>query len=41
MSSFLTELMVVAKWLGRSSYLDDLASLDKDLYKGLTSTSQL
>ncbi|KGB75097.1 ubiquitin-protein ligase E3 C [Cryptococcus deuterogattii 99/473] len=25
----------LAKWLGRQSYLDDLASLDKDLYKGL------
>jgi ubiquitin-protein ligase E3 C len=25
----------VAKWLGRQSYLDDLASLDRDLYKGL------
>ena len=25
----------MAKWLGRQSYLDDLASLDKDLYKGL------
>lgn len=29
--------MIVAKWLGRQSYLDDLASLDKDLYKGLIS----
>lgn len=28
---------LVAKWLGRSSYLDDLASLDQELYKGLTS----
>jgi ubiquitin-protein ligase E3 C len=27
----------VAKWLGRQSYLDDLASLDRELYKGLTS----
>lgn len=25
----------LAKWLGRQSYLDDLASLDKDLYRGL------
>jgi ubiquitin-protein ligase E3 C len=25
----------LAKWLGRQSYLDDLASLDPDLYKGL------
>ncbi|WWC86828.1 uncharacterized protein L201_001707 [Kwoniella dendrophila CBS 6074] len=25
----------LAKWLGRQSYLDDLNSLDKDLYKGL------
>ncbi|WVQ83300.1 hypothetical protein IAT38_005439 [Cryptococcus sp. DSM 104549] len=25
----------LAKWLGRQSYLDDLDSLDKDLYKGL------
>lgn len=25
----------VAKWLGRQSYLDDLASLDPELYKGL------
>lgn len=25
----------LAKWLGRQSYLDDLASLDYDLYKGL------
>jgi ubiquitin-protein ligase E3 C len=29
----------VAKWLGRSSYLDDLASLDRGLYDGLTSKS--
>jgi len=29
--------MTVAKWLGRQSYLDDLNSLDKDLYKGLIS----
>jgi ubiquitin-protein ligase E3 C len=29
----------VAKWLGRSSYLDDLASLDRGLYDGLTSSS--
>jgi ubiquitin-protein ligase E3 C len=29
----------VAKWLGRSSYLDDLASLDRGLYDGLTSRS--
>lgn len=29
--------MTVAKWLGRQSYLDDLASLDKDLYRGLIS----
>jgi ubiquitin-protein ligase E3 C len=29
----------VAKWLGRSSYLDDLASLDRGLYDGLTSAS--
>lgn len=28
----------MAKWLGRSSYLDDLASLDRGLYDGLTST---
>lgn len=27
----------VAKWLGRQSYLDDLASLDHDLYRGLIS----
>lgn len=27
----------LAKWLGRQSYLDDLASLDYDLYKGLIS----
>jgi hypothetical protein len=27
----------VAKWLGRQSYLDDLNSLDKELYKGLIS----
>ncbi|KAK8847462.1 hypothetical protein IAR55_005320 [Kwoniella newhampshirensis] len=26
----------LAKWLGRQSYLDDLNSLDKELYKGLT-----
>ncbi|WVQ98113.1 hypothetical protein IAU59_005235 [Kwoniella sp. CBS 9459] len=26
----------LAKWLGRQSYLDDLNSMDKDLYKGLT-----
>lgn len=26
---------LVAKWLGRQSYLDDLASLDPELYKGL------
>lgn len=25
----------MAKWLSRQSYLDDLASLDKDLYRGL------
>ncbi|WWC68012.1 uncharacterized protein I206_101931 [Kwoniella pini CBS 10737] len=25
----------LAKWLGRQSYLDDLSSLDKELYKGL------
>lgn len=25
----------MAKWLGRQSYLDDLASLDHELYKGL------
>lgn len=25
----------LAKWLGRQSYLDDLASLDRDLYRGL------
>lgn len=29
---------VVAKWLGKQSYLDDLNSLDKELYKGLIST---
>jgi ubiquitin-protein ligase E3 C len=29
--------LVVAKWLGRQSYLDDLNSLDAELYKGLTS----
>ena len=29
----------MAKWLGRQSYLDDLASLDKDLYKGLIGMS--
>ena len=28
---------IVAKWLGRQSYLDDLESLDADLYKGLIS----
>jgi hypothetical protein len=27
----------VSKWLGRQSYLDDLNSLDKELYKGLIS----
>lgn len=27
----------LAKWLGRQSYLDDLASLDAELYKGLIS----
>lgn len=27
----------LAKWLGRQSYLDDLASLDKELYRGLVS----
>ncbi len=27
----------LAKWLGRQSYLDDLASLDPELYKGLIS----
>lgn len=27
--------LIVAKWLGRQSYLDDLASLDPELYKGL------
>ncbi|KAF4562672.1 hypothetical protein EYR36_004066 [Pleurotus pulmonarius] len=26
----------LAKWLGKQSYLDDLASLDPDLYNGLT-----
>ncbi|WVF69744.1 hypothetical protein IAT40_004523 [Kwoniella sp. CBS 6097] len=26
----------LAKWLGRQSYLDDLNSMDKELYKGLT-----
>lgn len=25
----------LAKWLGRQSFLDDLASLDPELYKGL------
>lgn len=25
----------LAKWLGKQSFLDDLASLDPDLYKGL------
>lgn len=25
----------LAKWLGRQSFLDDLASLDPDLYNGL------
>jgi hypothetical protein len=30
-------LTPVAKWLGRQSYLDDLASLDRELYKGLIS----
>jgi ubiquitin-protein ligase E3 C len=25
----------LAKWLGRQSYVDDLASLDRDLYRGL------
>jgi ubiquitin-protein ligase E3 C len=29
----------VAKWLGRQSYLDDLNSLDNELYKGLISAS--
>lgn len=33
--------MVVAKWLGRQSYLDDLNSLDAELYKGLTSKLRL
>ena len=37
----LHELMTVAKWLGRQSYLDDLNSLDKDLYKGLISKSRV
>lgn len=32
-----TMLTTVAKWLGRQSYLDDLASLDRELYKGLIS----
>ena len=27
----------LAKWLGRESHLDDLESLDKNLYKGLIS----
>jgi len=27
----------LAKWLGRQSYLDDLSSLDNELYKGLIS----
>ena len=27
----------VAKWLGRSTSLDDLQSLDNELYKGLIS----
>ncbi len=30
-------LCVVAKWLGKQSFLDDLASLDAELYKGLIS----
>lgn len=36
---FVVDPNVVAKWLGRQSYLDDLQSLDKDLYKGLISES--
>lgn len=32
-------IVIVAKWLGRQSYLDDLNSLDSELYKGLTSKS--
>ena len=31
----------LAKWLGRQSYLDDLRSLDNELYKGLISASGL
>lgn len=34
-----SRLTTVAKWLGRQSYLDDLQSLDKELYKGLISAS--
>jgi ubiquitin-protein ligase E3 C len=29
----------LAKWLGRQSYLDDLNSLDSELYKGLIGVS--
>lgn len=38
-SQFVVDPNAVAKWLGRQSYLDDLQSLDKDLYKGLISQS--
>lgn len=30
-------MLSVAKLLGRQSYLDDLNSLDSELYRGLTS----
>jgi len=28
-------MQIAIQWLGRQSFLDDLASLDPDLYKGL------
>lgn len=28
------------KWLGRQSYLDDLSSLDEELYRGLIKLKQ-
>jgi ubiquitin-protein ligase E3 C len=31
----------VAKWLGKQSFLDDLASLDPELYKGLISLKNM
>lgn len=30
----------VSKWLGRSSYFDDLKSLDEELYRGLIKLKQ-